>query len=606
MRLTFALLLSAIAVLALRLSMQPAAAADLLYVASNVSYQIQPELGPVHISWQVTVENKDPETASASSGTTLAYDSLVDLPILRGATEITAQSADGIPLSVSLDDSGEGPVLGADVAFDRPLFYQESYSFTLDYNLADIRSESLLVTPFYVFLPAVASGDQATVTISTPTTARWEVVLEPVDCTQDGATFACSGTDTAQVAALAEVSRPDAVAITAIDIALRERNAEIALAYFRGDEPWARHIEEVATIALPIIEELYGIPYPGPSTINLAERGRPAIFGYGGLTSCNPSTACNITVSPFADDLTILHELAHLWSDNYSVRWLSEGFAELIAVEAASRLPQSLLQGEPPTRPESTLDLRLDEWEAAPVIDSPAGAEIAIEEAGYDRSWRLLLFLRDRVGLEALQQANASIAESGEPVGSRLFMDALEEVSGQNLDDLFSKWVFPDSLAPILEARREARDRLATVSAQALAEGLSPGVPAAIEEDVVAWRFGEALAALDRGRPGPGGTGDRDVHPDERRPQRPPSRCSGRRTPLPQERRRGPSRLGLRGDGAYRGRQHPGVGGLRRCQPEGEVAARPLAALWPSWQQSRCLPRGGGQGVLTWRLPDGR
>ena len=505
-RLIFALLLLALALLTMGTPAHVATATELLQVTANVSYRIQPDpstgsgqaLGPVHVSWQVTLKNNDPQTARTDSNTVFAYRSLSELPILRGATKLSARSSSGAPLTVTLDNSNEGPIVGADVAFDRPLFYRDTYSFTLDYDLPDTRQESLLVTPSYVFLPAVASGDQVTVTISTPADSAWEVSQEPVQCTQNGATFTCSGSDSMYLAAFVEVSRPDATSTIPIDLSLQEKNVAITLTYFQGDAPWAQHLRQITRAALPIIEKLYGFPYPGPSAINLAERGRQAILGYEGLTTCDPQTACNIAISPVANDFTVLHELAHLWSGIYTKRWLIEGFAELVADETAARLPASLLQGEPPSLPKTSQDLRLDEWGNVTSITTTTDAQKATEDAGYDRSLRFILLLQAQVGLEALQQANTIIARSGQPADSQRFMDTLEDVSGQNLDQIFAHWVFPDSLAPTLEARRQARDRLAALTARAEAEGLSPDTPKAIEKDVTAWRFGEALAALDR------------------------------------------------------------------------------------------------------------
>ena len=495
-RLAFALLFLALAIL-LGPAAAPAAASQLLHVTAHASYDIRPDLGPVHVSWQVTVENNDPQTVNGNDGTISFYDSL-SLPVLRGATDISALSPSDTPLDVTLDDSTDGPLLVATVTFDLPLFYQDTYSFTLDYDLPAARDESLLVTPFYVFLPAVASGDQATVTIFTPNDALWEVALEPIDCAQSGSTFTCTGSDSVHLAAFAEVSRPDATAAIPIDLALQERNVSITLTYFQGEEPWAQHLQELIIAALPIIEELYGFPYGGPFAINVAERGRQIILGYEGLTSCDRQAACDIAVSPVADDFTILHELAHLWSDIYAQRWLVEGFAELLAGEAAARLPPGLVQGAPPSRAEPALDLRLDLWGDVTSVVAASDEDRQTENAGYDRSLRFLALLQDQVGLQALQQANALIAQSGQPADSRRFMDALEDVSGQNQDQLFAQWVFPDSFAPTLQTRRQARDRLAALTAQVQAEGLSSDVLDAIRQDVAAWRFDEALASLDR------------------------------------------------------------------------------------------------------------
>jgi len=482
-----------LAFLTLPLSPQTSLASQLLLLTTDVSYDIRPDTGPVHVSWQVRVDNQDPETVERESGTVYFYDSLT-LPILRGSANLSARSGPAA-LSVSLDTSSDGPLVTATVSFDRMLFFDDTYSFSLDYDLPSAREDSLLVTPYYVFLPAVSLGNQSTVSISTPSDQAWEVSLEPVGCTGSGPAFTCqaSSPDQIHLAAFAEVSRPD----TAVTITMPAplSGVDVTLTYFQGEDAWGQHLQELVTAALPLLEELYGFPQPGPSAINIAERGGQIALGYEGRTSCDVSS-CDIAISPIADDVTALHEMAHLWSNIYDKRWLAEGFAELIAYKAAQRLGPGLVQGSTDPRPPTTLDLRLDEWADVTYLIDATPEQQANEEAGYDRSLRFLRLLEDTVGFHALQRTNADLAQDAAPADSRRFLDALEDASGQNLDRPFLEWVFPDSFAPILEQRRQARDRLTALTAAVQAEGLDPSPLEAIQADVTAWRFGEALATL--------------------------------------------------------------------------------------------------------------
>lgn len=467
-----------------------------LQITTDITYEIHPEAGPVHVTWQVNLLNNDPRTVNRPAGTISFYDSLT-LPLLRGATDIVARSEENTELTVTLDPSGQGPLVTAKVSFDRRLFYRDSYAFSLEYDLPAAREDSLLVTPYYVFLPAVALGDRALVSITTPSDPAWEVALEPVDCPQEANTFTCQGSPSLYLAALAEVSRPDATTNVPLEIQLQETEVSLTLTYFQGEEGWAQHLLALLPQALPVMEEVYGFPYPGPSTVTLAERGRQVILGYEGVTSCG-ANSCEIAISPVADDLTVLHELAHLWSDIYRRRWLSEGFAEFVALRTAQRLGPGLVQAEPPRRDPFALDLRLDEWGEVTFLITATEEERAREDAGYARSLYFMELLERTVGLDALRQANATLHQSQEGVDSRRFMDALEEASGQNLDELFLTWVFPDSFAPVIQQRREARDRLAKLAARAEAEGLSTTPIEEIRQQVEDWRFDQALAALDR------------------------------------------------------------------------------------------------------------
>ena len=484
----------ALALITLSLSPHPSQANQPLIITSDISYDIRPDSGPVHVSWQVSVNNNDPETVERESGTIFFYDSLT-LPILRGSSNLSARSGP-TTLPISLNPSSDGPLVTATISFDRRLFFNDTYSFSLDYDLTSAREDSLLITPFYVFLPAISFGNQSTVSILTPADSAWEVSLEPVDCAGSGPVFTCqsSSADQLQLAAFAEVSRPDAAVTTPISTPLE--GVDVTLTYFPGEEAWAQHIQDLVTAGLPVIADLYGFPRPGPQAINIAERGRQIILGYEGLTSCDLAS-CDIDISPIADDITALHELAHLWSDIYDNRWLAEGFANLIALKAAQHLGPSLIQGstDPPTQ--TTLDLRLDEWGDVTYLIAATPDQEAVEDAGYDRSFRFMTLLEDTVGLDNLQHANVDLAADAVPADSRRFLDALEDTSGQELGHLFLEWVFPDSFAPVLEQRRLARDRLASLTNAAQAEALDPGPLEVIQTDVTAWRFDDALAALD-------------------------------------------------------------------------------------------------------------
>ncbi len=483
-----------------------AAEDDLLHIVSRVTYDVRPDLGPLHVSWDIAIENNDPKTQKRN-GSLSFYQNLV-LPALRGAANVAARSADGQPLDVTLTDSPKGPVTSADVAFDKRLFYHDKYSFTLTYELPASRSDSLLVTPYYVFLPILASGDEATVTVSSPSDAAWEASLEAADCMQAAApapgqpaTLTCSGQEAPYVAALVEVSRPDARITVPFDVQLREKAVSVSLTYFPGEEAFAQHVQDLTQASLPVIEDLYGFPYQAAPSIRIAQGGRQVVLGYEGLTTCL-TDACDIVISPISDDYTVLHELAHLWSGIYARRWLSEGFAQIVAEDAAARLPAGLVRGRPPQRDPAAVALQLDEWGD---VTSAVGAgedELALQNAGYDRSLRFLYVLRFEAGADILRQVNAAIAKGGQPTDSKRYLDALEETSGKTLDGLFAEWVFPSYYDSILESRREARSRAGDLTRLTAEEGLSDEVPAAIREDVDAWRFDEAIAGLDQAEKG--------------------------------------------------------------------------------------------------------
>ena len=299
------------------------------------------------------------------------------------------------------------------------------------------------------------------------------------------------------VAAVAEVARPDLTATTSTEVQLRDRKVPLNITYFQGEEAFSQHVSDLAVQALPVLEDIYGVQYFGPGTINISERVRQVILGYEGLTSCDATTACEVNISPIADDYTVLHELAHLWSGLYEKRWLAEGFAEYTSTLAVQYLPEGLVSGSPPVRQQPSVDLQLDDWGEVESVIGASEDKLAVENAGYFRSQRFLDQVDFELGAEALRKTNQAVREDGKPADSRRFMDLLEEVSGRDNDSLFLEWVFPESLRPLIAQRRETRDRLTNVIARAQAEGLTEDEPGKIQEKVDAWQFQEASAALD-------------------------------------------------------------------------------------------------------------
>ena len=470
---------------------------DLVHIRSDVQYDLRSGADPISVSWQITVENRDPSTSNQDSGDSIAFYDSVSIPFLRGAESVQAFDADGESLGVTIDETNDASIISGNVEFAERLFFEETYALSLTYQLPEeLREQSLLVTPSYVFVPIVASGDEATITITPPQGGEWETIIEPEDCEADGLTFTCSGSESGYLVATAESSRPNAVSSFPLQVELQERTLSFTVTYFEGDEPFANHLRELIPAALPIIESHYGFAYTGATDVKVTQGGRQSVLGYEGIASCAES-GCEIVVSPIADDATIIHELAHLWSSIYSERWLSEGFAQLVADETVGALPPNLVRGEAPRPLSAEVDLPLDEWgEVSSVIGANAD-ELTIENAGYDLSLRFLEALRFEIGSSALKRVNAAIAASGTAADSQRYIDLVEEAHGLNVDQLFATWVFPDSYNTVLESRRTARDRLTDLETRALVEDLPQGLAAEVREHVSAWRFDSAVEALD-------------------------------------------------------------------------------------------------------------
>ncbi len=471
----------------------PTASADeLLRISSLVTYDVQPDQGPVHVSWQVSLDNNDPDTVRSDFGSVSFYESLT-VPILRGATLVQATGPAGVALSVDIDSSGEGPIDIAEVTFDRRLYYDETYAFELTYDLVEGRDTALLASDSYVFLPAIASGDSSEVRITTTTDPNWEVTVEAIDCPlTPGGVFSCGASEFVQVAAFVEVARAGVLNSSSFSVPLAAGDVTITLRHFPGEEAWATHMRELAEAALPVLEELFGAVYQGPSELEIAERGRQEIAGYEGTFGCL-FDSCVIGISPLAGDVVALHELAHLWTQPFEDRWIAEGLAEFMSERAAESL-LALVDPFESLTPPVIVDLQLDNWGRSRHLIGAGQEELLIEETGYYKSRTFIEQLAETAGLDALQGANAEATTRGGGVDSETYLGLLEEASGLRLDGLFLDAVFPASYGPALEQRRDLQDRLDALRPATQSAGF--GLPARIGQLIAEWDFDEAESLL--------------------------------------------------------------------------------------------------------------
>ena len=189
-----------------------------------------------------------------------------------------------------------------------------------------------------------------------------------------------------------------------------------------------------------------------------------------------------------------MHELAHLWTEQYQKRWLAEGLAEFVARRAAEQLTDLNITLER-NAPDDQVDLQLDEWVDTPFPIGVSGEELALEAAGYFESARFFETLASSIGLPSLQTANAAAANGGAGIDSEDYLDLLEAASGERLDSLFLERVFAPSYGPILEQRRLVGDQLRAIEPKLEEAGLL--LPTEIGRFIGAWQFAEAAQSID-------------------------------------------------------------------------------------------------------------
>ena len=274
----------------------------------------------------------------------------------------------------------------------------------------------------------------------------------------------------------------------------------LTITYSQDDEDWAERMASQTEAAIPILEEYTGVAYPGQGEVEIHEKESREIFGYAGLAGCY-RVSCAISVVPgWGDEATLFHELAHIWTQAFRDRWLSEGTAEFLSRKVLARL-------DPETA--ALIDVEYEGWDGPPFALNTWGAPSATrsfeekltEAEGYYWSPIFLKRLESHLGPELLRGTFTTLIVRGDnTVGSRDYMDTLEDAGGGNNDELFLTFIFNEDARPLLTRRRESRERLAALATRAQAEapelptdGLKPA-----RDAVAGWEFEKAAATLNK------------------------------------------------------------------------------------------------------------
>ena len=274
----------------------------------------------------------------------------------------------------------------------------------------------------------------------------------------------------------------------------------VSITYIEGDEAWAERIVTLSGQAIPVLEEFTGVPYPGQDEVEIHEKESREIFGYAGLAGCYRVT-CGISVVPGdGDDATLFHELAHIWTQAFRDRWLSEGTAEYLSWKVLARLsPGAVSRGDDEWPGWDGPSFALETW-GAPQATRSIDDEFA-DYQGYYWSPTFFRRLEEQLGPEIIRNTYAAvIVRGGNTVDSKKYMDALEDAGGGNNDEMFLDFIFTEKARPLLAKRRGSRERLAalTTRAQAEAPELSADALKPAQDAVAGWEFQKAGATLDK------------------------------------------------------------------------------------------------------------
>ncbi|MCC6268736.1 MAG: hypothetical protein IT300_14295 [Dehalococcoidia bacterium] len=259
------------------------------------------------------------------------------------------------------------------------------------------------------------------------------------------------------------------------------RTVHLALKYFKRDQAWADKQWAIAQKAFPMLETVFGWPYPN-KTLVMRQSHHIERAGAAGVAFPTIGEVLLATDTGFDEEVTI-HELAHSWAGfNLETKWLWEGLAEYGTKAIASDLG---------VRPVET------GWSTRPYKNEPLsmwyhGSDIYDSEFWYGKAGAFWFAYETAIGGRANMTALLGRMDDEQsllPLDAGWFMDQGEWVSGNNLDSLFVEWVYnPVTSKSLLADRRAAHDLVKALQARGTSLGLS-GMPSDIYDNLLAWVF---------------------------------------------------------------------------------------------------------------------
>lgn len=236
-------------------------------------------------------------------------------------------------------------------------------------------------------------------------------------------------------------------------VQLQEKDVTVTVYYHSGDEEWAQHIFDTTVEALPILERLAGFSYPHVFDVEVYPKSDKEIKSFGGQNHMGKGIWINrdVYTPGLIQSLTgtgmIIHENAHYWSNNsiYGKPWLKEGFCELFTYLTFKEMGREMDALSKKNEWSSTFsrysyyDLPLDTFEY-----QESGPSNATTTLAYSKSALFCYEIYTRYGLDEIQQINTYLHKNSIAADSFLYVNLLEEYTGEDQKEFFTEWVFPD------------------------------------------------------------------------------------------------------------------------------------------------------------------
>lgn len=317
--------------------------------------------------------------------------------------------------------------------FNRRVWYGESYVFYIEYDLEINRNTAV----FYI----LENGDNTEVTVEVPSGFDTHLARDGYELEEKQYASVYTfrrGMDWNRSCLVNAARHTDYLVLG--DVAhLQERDVEVQIRYWEGEEAWAQEMLDTAMTSLPILEENWGMPYPASYDITITQANITETGGYGGFNKGRKG----IWMLHTSSNEILIHELAHYWTRkcNFEQLWMDEGYADLYTYivlnetdpeSAIDRRDRFLQKYE---RLKGDYDFPLSDWDIPESIDDSTGVKV---DFGYKKAFALTYELYEDIGLASMKSSNLEFAASDTQVNEEMFLDILSDTSGSDLSAIQS------------------------------------------------------------------------------------------------------------------------------------------------------------------------
>jgi hypothetical protein len=468
----------------------PAQAAEYTMV-TRAAYVAEPDAEKV----TVTVEIDFTNTFQAPAGQVSIFRE-IRLAIHDHAAVVAAHDATGALTTTTAASDG---VNVATITLRSPVEYQQTANLTLDYELRDGDDPAIRVGSHLLSFPAWGFGTASEVRVDLPADFEVRVDGNALESTTDGDVVSLSSgpiADPAQwLAHVGGIREPPHVTLQQA-VPLSGGTVDLQVRHWEDDPEWGAATMDLLVEALPLLETVFGVPYAGQGPVVVTES-----VTAGAL---DEETDGEISVGFAEPPFTVLHQVAHLWSDGLMAdRWAAEGLASWAAAEVSAEMDVPLPHD--PSAVASNLTAH-----AFPLVDWTDDALPAEAEGwAYAMAWSLtnqtaqmaspdglrLALVRIASGLDGYDDAPEQIDAPSSPsaaVSSRAYLDHLDAVTDEPIVEAIAPAVLGEGAAAELTARVEAR----TARDELLDAAGDWGDPDPVRVAMVEWRFADAQVEI--------------------------------------------------------------------------------------------------------------